>query len=312
LIGIDTPETKRPGVPVECGGPEASESLRELVQGRAVTLTPDPTQDAVDRYGRSLFYIDRDDGLDVGREQVRRGWADIYYFQERDFQRSSLYEAASDEASRSERGVWGQCYEDFHNPLARLERESAKAFVRLYYRRLSNDQYRTAWGMLGARRKAQVRPFWRWKAGYRGSLGVSVLAARARLAGPRRAVVTVRLRSRDRDVCNGRTVRQRWYGNVILASKADSWTIIKFQIRKTAGAKPRLSKAECPPPRTDPVPVPPVDPDPGGGCHPSYTPCVPDVPGDLDCADVGHAVTVIGPDEYGLDGNSDGTGCEEY
>jgi endonuclease YncB( thermonuclease family) len=30
IIGIDTPETKRPGTSVECGGPEASESLREL------------------------------------------------------------------------------------------------------------------------------------------------------------------------------------------------------------------------------------------------------------------------------------------
>jgi micrococcal nuclease len=25
LIGIDTPETRRPGTPIECGGPEASE-----------------------------------------------------------------------------------------------------------------------------------------------------------------------------------------------------------------------------------------------------------------------------------------------
>jgi nuclease-like protein len=48
-------------------------------------------------------------------------------------------------------------------------------------------------------------------------------------------------------------------------------------------------------------------------CHPSYTPCLPIV-GDLDCPDVramGKApVTVIGPDEYRLDGNHDGVGCE--
>ena len=51
----------------------------------------------------------------------------------------------------------------------------------------------------------------------------------------------------------------------------------------------------------------------GSACHPSYTPCLPIV-GDLDCAevrDLGKApVSVKGPDEYQLDGDSDGLGCE--
>lgn len=48
-------------------------------------------------------------------------------------------------------------------------------------------------------------------------------------------------------------------------------------------------------------------------CHPSYDPCLPIVD-DLNCPDVvelGAApVTVIGPDEYGLDADNDGIGCE--
>lgn len=48
-------------------------------------------------------------------------------------------------------------------------------------------------------------------------------------------------------------------------------------------------------------------------CHPSYTPCLP-IADDLNCPDVramGKApVTVIGPDDYRLDGNHDGVGCE--
>jgi micrococcal nuclease len=48
-------------------------------------------------------------------------------------------------------------------------------------------------------------------------------------------------------------------------------------------------------------------------CHPSYTPCLPIV-GDLNCPDVramGKApVTVIGPDDYNLDRDHDGIGCE--
>jgi micrococcal nuclease len=50
-----------------------------------------------------------------------------------------------------------------------------------------------------------------------------------------------------------------------------------------------------------------------GGCHPSYSPCVP-VVGDLDCPDVREMglapVRVIGPDDYRLDGDGDGLGCE--
>ena len=49
-------------------------------------------------------------------------------------------------------------------------------------------------------------------------------------------------------------------------------------------------------------------------CHSSYDPCLP-VADDLDCADVvalGLApVTVLGPDEYGLDRDNDGIGCEQ-
>jgi micrococcal nuclease len=55
----------------------------------------------------------------------------------------------------------------------------------------------------------------------------------------------------------------------------------------------------------------------GGGtaekCHPSYDPCLPIV-SDLDCAEVramGAApVTVKGPDDYMLDAEEDGLGCE--
>ncbi|MEZ5101965.1 MAG: thermonuclease family protein [Thermoleophilia bacterium] len=59
-----------------------------------------------------------------------------------------------------------------------------------------------------------------------------------------------------------------------------------------------------------PPPAPPAAPPPASGCHPSYRPCVPDVPYDLDCADIGFTVRVVGYDEYRLDGDGDGYGCE--
>jgi hypothetical protein len=50
-----------------------------------------------------------------------------------------------------------------------------------------------------------------------------------------------------------------------------------------------------------------------GACDPNYTPCVPLVSYDLDCADIGFSVTVIGSDPHGFDGNdNDGLGCKSY
>ena len=64
----------------------------------------------------------------------------------------------------------------------------------------------------------------------------------------------------------------------------------------------------------DPAPVEEPDPEPpaNADCHPSYDPCVPNAGHDLDCGDIGFPVTVIGPDEYRLDRDHDGGGCESY
>lgn len=47
-------------------------------------------------------------------------------------------------------------------------------------------------------------------------------------------------------------------------------------------------------------------------CDPNYTPCIPNVSYDLDCADVGKQVRVIGTDTHRLDREGDGYGCESY
>jgi uncharacterized membrane protein YgcG len=45
-------------------------------------------------------------------------------------------------------------------------------------------------------------------------------------------------------------------------------------------------------------------------CHPSYSPCVPPGPPDLDCSDVDGPISVSGDDPHGLDRDRDGVGCE--
>lgn len=49
-----------------------------------------------------------------------------------------------------------------------------------------------------------------------------------------------------------------------------------------------------------------------GSCDPNYTGCVPLVDYDLDCADVGRAVEVLGVDIHRFDADGDGYGCESY
>jgi hypothetical protein len=59
------------------------------------------------------------------------------------------------------------------------------------------------------------------------------------------------------------------------------------------------------------------EPEPAANCHPSYDPCLDPNASDYDCAGgsgdgpkyTGY-VTVKGPDEYDLDSDGDGTGCE--
>ncbi len=121
VLGIDTPEVKKPNTPIECGGPQASAAMRRLAlegsgvgaRGRAVTLVGDPTQDAVDRYGRVLAYVDAG-GRDLGQTLVAQGWAEPYVFR-KPFQRYPDYRRAAERAENAGLGVWARCAGDFHS-----------------------------------------------------------------------------------------------------------------------------------------------------------------------------------------------------
>lgn len=113
LIGIDTPEVY---FGVECGGSAASRSIgRMLDVGDRVDLTRDRSQDNRDVYDRLLRYVERR-GRDVGRRQIRKGWARPYVH-ESPFARLRSYRAARDRARARDRGVWGRCGGDFHDSL---------------------------------------------------------------------------------------------------------------------------------------------------------------------------------------------------
>ncbi len=115
VIGIDTPETRRPGRGVECGGRAATAALRDLAEGRAARVIEDPTQDRRDRYQRRLAVLVLEDGTDLGRRQVADGHAEVYVF-ERPFRRLSRYRRAERKARARRDGAWGACDGGFHRP----------------------------------------------------------------------------------------------------------------------------------------------------------------------------------------------------
>jgi micrococcal nuclease len=101
FIGVDTPETKHPEVPVQRFGKEASAFTRKWLQGRIITLEfgPDPR----DKYGRLLAYV-WVDGVDFNRELIRRGYAFATTRFEHD--RMDDFLRAEQEARARRYGMW--------------------------------------------------------------------------------------------------------------------------------------------------------------------------------------------------------------
>ncbi|MGH2946073.1 MAG: thermonuclease family protein [Solirubrobacteraceae bacterium] len=133
LIGIDTPETRRPGVAVECGGRQASSNMYRLAfrksrdtdgdelrddgsRGRRVVLRTDPTQDLFDRYDRLLAYVTTRAGVSLQKRQLRAGRAEVYVYGGTPFRQVRLFRRAERAARRADRGVWDECRGDFHRP----------------------------------------------------------------------------------------------------------------------------------------------------------------------------------------------------
>ena len=107
LIGIDTPEVYGGE---ECGGPEASKSLKAILpKGIRVTLVSDNTQDYKDRYDRLLRYVIKKDGTDANRRQLYKGWAQVYVYDSTPFKRVAGYRDARDDAKKDDRGIWKLC-----------------------------------------------------------------------------------------------------------------------------------------------------------------------------------------------------------
>lgn len=106
VLGIDTPETKKPGYSVGCWGPEATQFANETLVGLRVTVIPDPTQDRTNSYGRTLAYLVKIDGWNYSVEAARAGTARAYVYDTPVQKYGEIY-AAEQEARAAGRGLWG-------------------------------------------------------------------------------------------------------------------------------------------------------------------------------------------------------------
>jgi micrococcal nuclease len=103
MIGIDTPETKDPRKPVQCFGQEASNKIGEFLNNSSVYLEFDPAQ-RIDKYGRTLAYVFREDNLDINLEMVKQGFA--FAYTKYPNPRSQEFVNAQTEARSKQAGLW--------------------------------------------------------------------------------------------------------------------------------------------------------------------------------------------------------------
>lgn len=128
-IGIDTPETVKPGTPVQCFGKRASAENHRLVGGRTVRLVFD--RERRDDYGRLLAYVyteapakpgprrgARDAGSGgggggggarfVNAVLVREGYARTLAIAP-NTDHAGLFSRLAAQAGKAGRGLWGAC-----------------------------------------------------------------------------------------------------------------------------------------------------------------------------------------------------------
>lgn len=99
MIGINTPEE---GFYFYT---EATDKLKELIDGKTVTLIADPLSSNKDRFGRLLRYVFVN-GEDINLKMIESGLAE--YYDKFRFSKEKEYAKAELEAVKAKIGLWGE------------------------------------------------------------------------------------------------------------------------------------------------------------------------------------------------------------
>ena len=105
LIGADTPETVKPGEPVQPWGPEATRFTQDFLAGGTVRLQMD--RQRVDRYGRFLAYVWVEDRM-LNEELIRSGLARARTGFSYSPSMKTRFVRAEQEAKAAGRGIWSE------------------------------------------------------------------------------------------------------------------------------------------------------------------------------------------------------------
>ena len=105
MIGLDTPETVDPRKPVQCFGREASAQAKTILGGQSVYLETDPSQDTIDRHGRTLAYVWTSSGRLFNLDMIADGFAFEYTY-DLPYRYQADFKAAEADASANDRGLW--------------------------------------------------------------------------------------------------------------------------------------------------------------------------------------------------------------
>lgn len=108
LVGIDAPESVKPGTPVECHGKKAAAAATEL-EGKRVRVETDEVAGTRDIYGRKLVYLwyETDGDWDLyNLVAVRTGNARAYAHQDQRHAYRVELEAAELAAKNENLGLW--------------------------------------------------------------------------------------------------------------------------------------------------------------------------------------------------------------
>lgn len=118
LLGIDTPETKKPKTPVMHFGHEASEKTKQFILNKRVVILLDSVSKARDKYGRLLCYTKLSDGKILNELLVEDGFA----YADLRFKHSfySKYESLMKKSRKNKIGLWQNAtFEQFPDWLKR-------------------------------------------------------------------------------------------------------------------------------------------------------------------------------------------------
>ena len=110
MIGLDTPETVDPRKPVQCFGRQASAQAKTILGGQSVYLETDPSQDTLDKYGRTLAYVWTASGRLFNLDMIADGYAFEYTY-DLPYRYQADFKTAEDAARTQSRGLWspGAC-----------------------------------------------------------------------------------------------------------------------------------------------------------------------------------------------------------